>query len=159
MCSPTGILTYRDFNHATRLRQTPRYSCIWLMQQCMVTVRHIYVRTVDSDIVVLALRFFDILGLSELWVGFGTGNKYRDIPVHSLHAGLGPSKSIALTLFHSLTGCDTTSQFLGCGKKTTWAVWNSFPELTDTLVALTLNPNMFGIESIFTCSGSNASWY
>ncbi len=27
------------------------------------------------------------------------------------------------------------------------------------LVALTLNPNMFGIESIFTCSGSNASWY
>ena len=27
-------------------------------------------------------------------------------------------------------------------------VWNSFPDLTDTLVALTLNPNMFGIESI-----------
>ena len=61
---------------------------------------------------------------------------------------LGPSKSIALTLFHSLTGCDTTSQFLGCGKKTAWAVWISFPDLTDTLVALTLSPNMFGIESI-----------
>ena len=107
-----------------------------------------YVRTVDSDIVVLALRFFETLGISELWVGFGTGKKYRDIPVHSLHAGLGPSKSIALTLFHSLTGCDTTSQFLGCGKKTAWVVWNSFPDLTDMLVALTLNPNMFGIESI-----------
>ena len=92
-----------------------------------------YVRTVDSDIVVLALRFFDTLWLSELWEGFGTGKKYRDIPVHSLHAGLGPSKSIALTLFHSLTGCDTTSQFLGCGKKTAWAAWNSFPDLTDTL--------------------------
>ena len=106
------------------------------------------VRTVDSDIVVLALRFFHTLGLSELWVGFGTGKKYRDIPVHSLHAGLGPLKSIALTLFHRLMGCDTNSQFLGCGKKTAWAVWNSFPDLTDTLVALTLNPNMFGIESI-----------
>ena len=91
------------------------------------------------------LRFFDALGLSELWVGF---KKYRDIPVHSLHAGLGPSKYIALTLFHSLTGWDTTSQFLGCGKKTARAAWNSFPDLTDTLVALTLNPNMFGIESI-----------
>ena len=78
----------------------------------------------------------------------GTGKKYRDIPVHSLHAGLGPSNSIALTLFHSLTGCDTTSQFLGCGKKTAWVVWNSFPDLTDMLVALTLNPNMFGIEAI-----------
>ena len=65
-----------------------------------------------------------------------------------LHAGLGKSKSIALTLFHSLTWCDTTSQFLRCGKKTAWAVWNSFPDLIDTLVALTLNPNMFGIESI-----------
>ena len=96
----------------------------------------------DSDIVVLALRLFDTLGLSELWVGFGTGKKYRDIPVHSLHAGLGPSKSIALTLFHSLTGCASTSQFLGCGEKTAWAVCNSFP------VALTLCPNMFGIESI-----------
>ena len=40
-----------------------------------------YVRTVDSDIVVLALRFFDTLGLSELWMCFGTGKKYRDIPV------------------------------------------------------------------------------
>ena len=99
-----------------------------------------YVRTVDSDIVVLALRFFETLGISELWVGFGTGKKYRDIPVHSLHAGLGPSKSIALTLFHSVTGCDTTSQFLGCGKKTTWAVWNSFPDLTYMLVALTFKP-------------------
>ena len=47
-----------------------------------------YVRTVDSDIVVLALRFFDILRLSEMWVGFGTGKKYRDIQFHSLHAGL-----------------------------------------------------------------------
>ena len=108
-----------------------------------------YVRTVDSDIVVLALRFFDTLGLDQScgWALIGTGKKYHDIPVHSLHAGLGPSKTIALTLFHSLTGCDTTSQFLGCGKKTAWAVWNSFPDLTDMLVALTLNPNMFGIES------------
>ena len=108
-----------------------------------------YVRTVDSDIVVLALRFFDTLGLSELWVGFGTGKKYLDIPVHSLHAGLGPSKSIALTLFHSLTGCDTTSQFLGWCKKTAWAVWNRSPDLIETLVALTLNPNRFGMESIY----------
>ena len=61
---------------------------------------------------------------------------------------LGPSKSIALTLFHSLTGCNTTSQFIGCGKKTAWAVWISFPDLTDTLVTLTLNPNKFGIGSI-----------
>ncbi len=127
------------------------------MQQLVHGHSKAYVRTVDSDIVVLALRFFDTLGLSELWVGF---KKYRDIPVDSLHAGLGPSKYIALTLFHSLTGWDTTSQFLGCGKKTAWAVWNSFPDLTDMLVALTLNPNITClVSSLSTCSGSNASWY
>ena len=90
------------------------------------------------------LRFFDTLGLSELWVGF---KKYRDIPVHSLHAGLGPSKYIALTLFHSLTGWDTTSQFLGCGKKTARAAWNSFPDLTDTLS----RPQTINLYDGFVC--------
>jgi hypothetical protein len=80
-----------------------------------------YVRTVDSDVVVLAIRFFETLGLSELWVGFGTGKKYRDIPVHTIYSDIGPSKSLSLRLFHSLTGLDTTSQFLGCGTKTAWA--------------------------------------
>ena len=32
-----------------------------------------------------------------------------------------------------------TCQFLGCGKNTAWSVWISFPDLTDTLVALTLS--------------------
>ena len=32
-----------------------------------------YVRTVDSDVVVLVIHFFARLGFSELWVCFGTG--------------------------------------------------------------------------------------
>ena len=100
-----------------------------------ITVRHC---TVDSDIVVLTLRSALVSERSPATFQL----------THFIHAGLCPSKFIALTLFHSLMGCDTTSQFLGCGKKTAWAVWNSFPGLTNTLVLLTLNPNMFGIESI-----------
>ena len=106
-----------------------------------------YIRTVNSDIVVLAIRIFETMGLSELWIGYGSGKKYRDIPVHVISSTIGESKSLALPLFHSLTGCDTTSQFLGCGKKTAWAAWNSTPELTDTLVALTNNPDLLSIES------------
>ena len=34
-----------------------------------------YVRTVDSDVVVLAVRYFNTFGLSELWVGFGCGGR------------------------------------------------------------------------------------
>ena len=107
-----------------------------------------YVRTVDSDVVVLTIRFFEYLILSELWMGFGNGKNYRDIPVHTIYTDSGPLKSLALPLFHSLTGCDTTSQFLGCGKKTAWAAWTSIPDLTDTLVALTHDPDLFMLESV-----------
>ena len=50
-----------------------------------------YVRTVDTDVVILAISFFQQLGLEELWVGFGTGPTYKDIPVHEL------SKTILVT--------------------------------------------------------------
>ena len=78
------------------------------------------VRTVDSDVVILAIHFFSSLGLSQLWVCLGSGKKIRDIPIHSLSAQLGPSRCMALPLFHAVTGCDTVSQFLGCGKKSAW---------------------------------------
>ena len=106
------------------------------------------VRTVDSDIVVLATSFFEELDLSELWIGFGSGKNYRDIPVHRIQSQLGPSKSLALPLFHALTGCDTTSQFLGCGKKTAWTAWNSAPVLTETMTTLTEHPESFTLESV-----------
>lgn len=103
----------------------------------------------DSDVVILAVRFFETLGLSELWVGFGTGKNYRDIPIHTICSNLGTSNCLALPLFHSLTGCDTTSQFLGCGKKTAWAAWSGVPDLTNTLVALTQNPDLFTLGSVY----------
>ena len=107
-----------------------------------------YVRTVDSDIVVLAIRFFSTLGLLELWVGFGSGKNLRDIPIHDICSDLGPSRSMALPLFHAITGCDTTSHFLGCGKKTAWASWQNTPGLTETLLALTNAPSCFSLESL-----------
>ena len=107
-----------------------------------------YVRTVDSDIVVLAIRFFSTLGLLELWIGFGSGKNLRDIPIHDICSDLGPSRSMALPLFHAITGCDTTSHFLGCGKKTAWASWQNTLGLTETLLALTNAPSCFSLESL-----------
>ena len=45
--------------------------------------------------------------LAELWIEFGRGKSYRDIPLHIPHRQLGLAKSLALPLFHSLTSCDT----------------------------------------------------
>ena len=107
-----------------------------------------FVRTVDSDIVVLAIAFYEQLGLSELWIGFGSGKSDRDIPVHSIYAQLGPSKSLALPICHALTCCDTTSELLGCRTKTAWTAWNSTPALRDTMITLTEPPESFTMESV-----------
>ena len=48
------------------------------------------VRTVDSDIVVLAVHWYASLGLSQPWVSLGSGKKIRDIPIHTISAHLVP---------------------------------------------------------------------
>ena len=53
------------------------------------------------------------------WVGLGCGKHHRDITIHQIYKQLAPQKSFAFPLFYALTGCDTTPQMLGCGKKTT----------------------------------------
>ena len=76
-----------------------------------------FVQTVDSDIVVLTITFFEQLNLDELWVGIGSGKSYRDKPIHELWPVLGPEMSRALNFIHAFSGCDTTPFFLGCGKR------------------------------------------
>ena len=112
------------------------------------------VRTVDSDVVVLAIHFFSSHGFLELWVCFGSGKKVRDITIHDICAHLGPSRSLTLPLFHAITGCDTTSQFLGCDTKYAWTSWQNIPGLTETLMALTNNPNLHSLDSLHVHAGS-----
>ncbi|CAB4025851.1 Hypothetical predicted protein [Paramuricea clavata] len=107
-----------------------------------------YVRTVDSDVVVIDSQVFRYARPIGALGWFLNRKKYCDIPVHVRHSNLGPSKSLALPLFQSLTGCDTTSQFLDCSKKTAWAACTSLSDLTDTLVSLTEDPTLFSIDFV-----------
>jgi len=93
-------------------------------------------RTVDTDIVVLAISFFAQLNVSELWIHFGVGRSARFISIHEVSASLGPTKCSVLPTFHALTGCDTTSAFNGRGKKTAWLTWEAYPLLTQALHSL-----------------------
>ena len=51
-------------------------------------------------------------------------------------------------MFHALTGCDTVSSFVGHGKKTAWAVWNSFPDLTNVLLQMATAPDKIQDECL-----------
>ena len=51
----------------------------------------IMIRTVDTDVVVLAISTFQELALEELWVAFGTRNNFRYLPIHYYAVSLGPA--------------------------------------------------------------------
>ena len=93
-------------------------------------IKKVSIRTVDTDVIVLAVSQFQHLQLAELWIEFGVGKHYRFIPAHLISDSLGPEKAKALPFFHAITGCDTTSAFAGIGKRTAWDVWNAFPQIT-----------------------------
>jgi len=43
---------------------------------------NVMIRTVDTDVVVLAVSSFQRLPVTEMWVVFGTGNHFRYLPIH-----------------------------------------------------------------------------
>jgi len=103
--------------------------------------RVVVIKTVDTDVVVLALANYCHIPSTELWVAFGTGANFRYIPVHKVAAALGHDKCAALPAFHSITGCDTTSSFVGRGKKSAWKTWLCFPEATAAFAELSAMPS------------------
>ena len=101
----------------------------------------ILIRTVDTDVVVLAVSMVHSLQPDDqLWLAFGTGANFRYFAAHEIAAGLGPEKSRALPMFHALTGCDNVSSFARHGKKGAWAVWTVLHDLTNALLKLSFAP-------------------
>ena len=101
----------------------------------------IVIRTVDTDVVVLAVSVVqELQPENELWLAFGTDRSFRYLAAHEIAAGLGREKARALPMFHALTGCDTVSSFARHGKKTARAVWTVLPELTEALLLLSSAP-------------------
>ena len=97
---------------------------------------------------VLAINHYHQLGLRELWIGFGAGKSFKDIPIHQIAQKLGQNCCKALLFFHAYTGCDVTSSMHGIGKKTAWNAWESHPEITKTFVAITQDPNSLTLDSL-----------
>ena len=104
------------------------------MQPSVVSIRTT-IRTVDTDVVVLAVSCVRLFNITELWFAFGTGKYLRFIP-----DSLGPQRSQALPMFHSFTGSDTVSDFATVGKKKALETWQAFDDVTQTLISLSKSP-------------------
>lgn len=103
-------------------------------------LKRVMIRTVDTDVLVIAIAMFSNLDLSELWLLFGIGKNQKVIPVHSIYSGLGEAKSKSLPFFHAFTGCDQVSFFSGRGKKVAWNAWNQYELITSTFLKLSNRP-------------------
>ena len=94
------------------------------------------IRTVDSDVLVLAIAAVQQLSIDELWIAFGSGKSLRYLPAHEMAGALGPERCIALPFVHAFSGCDMVSSFAGRGKKTVWEIWKVFNEVTPAFCTL-----------------------
>ena len=95
----------------------------------------ICIKTVDTDVVAIAISMFSQLNVEELWIEIGTGKNKRWLPVHEYVASnIGPVTSRAISLWFALTGCETVSSFPGRGKSTAWKIWNLNQEIIDVFL-------------------------
>ena len=103
--------------------------------------KRLLIRTVDTDVVVIAISVFRRLSTSEIWIAFGSGKAFRYIEVPKIAAVLGPVKSLALPAFHAPTGGDQVLSSYSKGEKTAWDTWSVFGDVTLAFATLSNNPN------------------
>ena len=98
--------------------------------------KSVHFLTQDTDVMILALRRYLLLGPSTALV-MGTGDKRRTIMLKPIFESLGPLKASALPGFHCITGCDTCGQIRGKGKKSAFKVfWKSSTSILNALADL-----------------------
>ena len=99
--------------------------------------KKVFIRTVDTDVIAIAVAAVNVINPDELWVAYGNGPNLRYIAVHEISPTMDPRKSAVLPIFHAFTGCDTVSAFGGRGEKTAWDTWNVYPQVTEAFEELT----------------------
>ena len=137
--------------------------CLHLENSLQHGATKVYVRTVDTDVMVILVSIFFKLRESfpsfELIVGFGMGKHFKHYSVNEICTSLGLEKCEALLFFHAFSGSDTTSQFFKLGKTTMWNAWKSFPDVTIAFSMsfygpfedITVNSPNFKLIERFTC--------
>ena len=88
---------------------------------------------------------FEHLGLQELWIDFGTGKAQIHIAVYTIVHNLRPEFVLSCHYFIPSQGVIPHFRSWGLVKKTAWATWNSFPDLTASLLK---DPEKITLDSI-----------
>lgn len=69
-------------------------------------MKKILIRTVDTDVVILAIAFLHKLEVEELWVAFDVDKHLRYLPIHKISSSLTIQQCKGISFFHAITRCD-----------------------------------------------------
>ena len=122
------VLFNKQFNteHLAPSNHEEADTCILLhVRNAAEANQEISIRTVDTDIVVIAVSLFQEWNIDKIWIEFGTGRRKRWLPVHSYGTKLGENTCKGLRFWYACTRCDTVSSFCNRGKKISWEIWKS----------------------------------
>ena len=79
------------------------------LEMSRLGVKKLFIVTVDTDVVVIALYTFWDLDLEELWIEFNRGKDHKRLPVHAYAKALGEEICRVVLSWYPFTGCDTVS--------------------------------------------------
>ena len=88
------------------------------MEEILKSSTSVLLRTVDTDVVVLAVSASSRCTGKDIWVHIDTGENKKVLSAYQISAAIGHHKSTALPVFHAFTRCDTVASFRSIGKKT-----------------------------------------
>ena len=99
---------------------------------------NVVVRTVDTDVVVIALGCFHQLQDKRIWLksGVQSKNNLRYISINQLFHQLGEPLCKAPSFYHVFIGCDYTSSFKRKGKIKPFKLLEKNPELQEAILNL-----------------------
>ena len=108
----------------------------------------ITIRTVDTDVLVLAIATFSKLKIyvEEFWIDFGSGKNRRFYPIHAIFEDIGEEKAQGMPFFHAFTGCDQVSFLANITKSSAWKIWCSYDEITPYFKMLSQQPTILQVE-------------
>ena len=111
-----------------------------------------------SSVVVIIIGKFHVLTANhpeaDIWTAFGAGKNFMYIHINTVCNALGRDKSMALPPmvlppFHYITGCNTTSAFLGRGKMSAWEAWKAYySEVTEAFLNIVSHPHNCGVSAL-----------
>ena len=87
------------------------------LHQILSTASSVMLRTVDADVLVLAISASAKYDDKYIYVDFGVGENRKMLSAHNIQLQIAKEKGNVLPVFHAFTGCDTVSSFKSIGKK------------------------------------------